>query len=89
MSKIYIELFISSFGVYKETPVDVSVTKGALNLPNYVTRLVKDNWTMEVFDLQLFKGPYAPSKEKLMIALQLAMQCVTNPPSNGHSRLLE
>ncbi len=88
MSKIFIELFISSFGVYKETPVDVSATEGALNLPNYVAGIIKDNWTMKVFDLKLFKGPYAPSKEKLMIALQLAMQCVTNPPSNGHSILL-
>jgi hypothetical protein len=88
MFKMCTKLFISSFGVYKEMPVDVNATKGALNLPNYVTRIVKDNWTMEVFDLELFKGPYAPSKEKLMIALQLAMQCVTNPPSNGHSILL-
>jgi hypothetical protein len=89
MSKNFIKLFISSFGVYKETPVDVSATEGDLNLPNYVARIVKDNWTMEVFDLKLFKGPYAPSKEKLMTALQLAMQCVTDPPSNGPSRLLE
>ncbi len=35
---------------------------------------------MEVYDLKLLKGPYAPSKEELMTALQLAMQCVTNPP---------
>jgi hypothetical protein len=44
---------------------------------------------MEVFDLELLKGPYAPSKKELMTALQLAMWCVTNPPSDGPSRLLE
>jgi hypothetical protein len=60
--------------------VDVSATKGVLDLPNYVARIIKDNWTMEVYDLKLLKGPYAPSKEELMTALQLAMQCVTNPP---------
>jgi hypothetical protein len=89
MFKIYMELFISSFGVYRETLVDVSVIEGVLDLPNYVARIVKDNWTMEVYDLKLFKGPYAPSKEELITALQLAMRCVTNPPSNGLSRLLE
>jgi hypothetical protein len=44
---------------------------------------------MEVFDLELLKGPYAPLKEELMTALQLEMRCVTNPPSDGPSRLLE
>ncbi len=89
MSKICTELFISSFSVYREMPTDVSATKGVLDLPNYVTGIVKDNWTMEVFDLELLKGPCAPSKEELMTALQLAMRCVTNPPFDGPSRLLE
>jgi hypothetical protein len=44
---------------------------------------------MEVFDLQVLKGPYAPLEKELMIALQLAMWCVTNPPFDGPSRLLE
>ncbi len=83
------EFFISSFSVYRETPVDDSITKSVLDLPNYVARIVKDNWTMEVYDLKLLKGPYAPLKEELMTTLQLAMRCVTNPPSNGPSRLLE
>ncbi len=83
------EFFISSFGVYRETPVDVTVTESVLDLPNYVTRIVNDNWTMEVYDLKLFKGPYAPSKEELMTTLQSTMRCVTNPPSNGPSRLFE
>jgi len=43
MSKLYTELFISSFSVYRETPTDVNATKGVLNLPNYVARIIKDN----------------------------------------------
>ncbi len=43
MSKIYTELFISSFNVYREMPADVNATKGVLNLPNYVARIIKDN----------------------------------------------
>jgi hypothetical protein len=89
MSQICTKLFISSFGVYKEMPTDVSAIEGALDLLDYVVGIVKDNWTMEVFDLELLKGPYAPSKEELMTTLQLAMWCVTNPPSNGPLRRLE
>jgi len=43
MSKIYTELFISSFNVYREMPAHVNATKGVLNLPNYVARIIKDN----------------------------------------------
>jgi hypothetical protein len=89
MSKIFTELFIFSFSVYREMPADVSATEGVLDLTDYVARIVKDNWTMEVFDLELLKGPCAQSEEELMIALQLAMWCVTNPPSNGPLRLLK
>ncbi len=35
---------------------------------------------MEVFDLELIKGPYAPLEKDIMIALQLAMRCVDKPP---------
>jgi hypothetical protein len=65
-----------------KAPADVSATEGALDLPDYVAGIVKENWTAEVFDLELLKGPYAPSEEELMTALQLAMRCVTNPPSD-------
>jgi hypothetical protein len=89
MSKICIELFISSFIVYREMPTDVNVIEGVLDLPDYVTWIVKDNWTMEVFGLELLKGPCAPSEEELMTTLQLVMRCVTNPPYDGPSRLFE
>jgi len=65
MFKIYMELFISSFGVYRETLVDVSVTEGVLDLPNYVARIVKDNWTMEVYDPKLLKGHMHHQKRSL------------------------
>jgi hypothetical protein len=48
MSQICTKFFISSFGVYKEMPTDVSAIEGALDLLDYVAGIVKDNWTMEV-----------------------------------------
>jgi len=59
----------------------VSTTDGALDLPDYVAGIVKENWTAEVFDLELMKGAAAPTEEELMTALQLAMRCVSPPPS--------
>jgi hypothetical protein len=47
-----------------------------------VAEVVKENWTAEVFDLELMKGPAAPSEEELMTALQLAMRCVTPAPAS-------
>lgn len=59
----------------------MSTTDGALDLPDYVAGIVKENWTAEVFDLELMKGAAAPTEEELMTALQLAMRCVSPPPS--------
>jgi hypothetical protein len=39
-------------------PIDVNATESALDLPDYVAGIVKDNCKMEVFDLELLKGPY-------------------------------
>jgi hypothetical protein len=44
-------------------PTNVGTIEGALNLPNCVA------WIAKVFDLELLKGPYAPSEEELMTAL--------------------
>lgn len=59
----------------------MSTTEGALDLPDYVAGIVKENWTAEVFDLELMKGPSAPTEEELMTVLQLAMRCVSSSPS--------
>lgn len=64
-----------------KAPQDVSTTDGALDLPDYVAGIVKENWTAEVFDLELMKGAAAPTEEELMTALQLAMRCVSPLPS--------
>jgi hypothetical protein len=63
----------------------VSTTEGALDLPDYVAGIVKENWTAEVFDVELMKGSNAPSEEELMTALQLAMRCVSPPPERFQS----
>ncbi|KAG0580177.1 hypothetical protein KC19_4G154000 [Ceratodon purpureus] len=65
-----------------KAPQDVSSTDGALDLPDYVASIVKENWTAEVFDVELMKGSNAPSEEELMTALQLAMRCVSPPPAD-------
>ncbi|CAM6047590.1 unnamed protein product [Sphagnum compactum] len=65
-----------------KAPGDVTAREGAVDLPDYVAEVVKENWTAEVFDLELMKGPAAPSEEELMTALQLAMQCVTPAPAS-------
>lgn len=64
-----------------KAPQDVSTTDGAIDLPDYVAGIVKENWTAEVFDLELMKGAAAPTEEELMTALQLAMRCVSPAPS--------
>ncbi|CAK9230262.1 unnamed protein product [Sphagnum troendelagicum] len=65
-----------------KAPGDVTAREGAVDLPDYVAEVVKENWTAEVFDLELMKGPAAPSEEELMTALQLAMRCVTPAPAS-------
>ncbi len=75
-------VYVVGRGGLGKAPADVSATEGALDLPDYVAGIVKENWTAEVFDVELLKGPNAPSEEELMTALQLAMRCVTNPPSD-------
>jgi hypothetical protein len=45
MSKICNEIFISSFGVYREILADVSATEGVLDLPDYIVGIVNDNWS--------------------------------------------
>jgi hypothetical protein len=69
-------------GIAGKAPGDVTAREGAVDLPDYVAEVVKENWTAEVFDLELMKGPAAPSEEELMTALQLAMRCVTPAPAS-------
>eukprot|EP00250_Pteridium_aquilinum_P015011 c22326_g1_i2 orf=415-2790(-) len=53
--------------------------EGTLDLPEWVASIVKQQWTQEVFDLELMKGR-APGDEELINTLQLAMTCVKLAP---------
>ncbi|KAJ7527203.1 hypothetical protein O6H91_16G042000 [Diphasiastrum complanatum] len=55
---------------------------GAVDLPHWVTCVVKEEWTSEVFDVELMKGDAAPSEEELVEVLQLALCCVASVPSS-------
>ncbi|KAI5068329.1 hypothetical protein GOP47_0017152 [Adiantum capillus-veneris] len=50
-----------------------------MDLPDWVASIVKQEWTQEVFDIELMKGR-APGDEELINTLQLAMNCVTLAP---------
>lgn len=56
-----------------------SATETGMDLPDWVASIVKQQWTHEVFDLELMKGR-APGDEELINTLQLAMTCVKLPP---------
>jgi hypothetical protein len=64
-----------------KAPADVTAREGAADLPDYVAEGAKENWTAEVFDLELMKGAAAPSEGELMTTLQLAMRCVASAPA--------
>lgn len=53
--------------------------EGTLDLPEWVASIVKQQWTQEVFDVELMKGR-APGDEELINTLQLAMTCVKLAP---------
>lgn len=76
----------NSSSIWLETagkaPADVTAREGAADLPDYVAEIAKENWTAEVFDLELMKGAAAPSEEELMTTLQLAMRCVASAPAS-------
>ncbi|MCO5550970.1 hypothetical protein L7F22_004465 [Adiantum nelumboides] len=53
--------------------------EATMDLPEWVASIVKQEWTQEVFDLELMKGR-APGDEELINTLQLAMHCVKLAP---------
>jgi hypothetical protein len=72
-SSIWLLCMVETAG---KAPADVA------DLPDYVAEVAKENWTTEVFDLELMKGAAAPSEEELMTTLQLAMRCVASAPAS-------
>ncbi|XP_071686433.1 uncharacterized protein [Rutidosis leptorrhynchoides] len=51
-----------------------------LDLPQWVASIVKEEWTNEVFDLELMKDPANVGGDELLTTLKLAMHCVDPTP---------
>lgn len=51
-----------------------------LDLPQWVASIVKEEWTNEVFDLQLMGDPANVGGDELLGTLKLAMHCVDPTP---------
>jgi serine/threonine protein kinase len=95
---------VYSFGVVLlelltgKSPADAAAGGGehtaGLELPEWVASIVKEEWTNEIFDLELMRGgsssvgsgsgsggAHGPSEDELISTLQLAMNCVAPSPS--------
>ena len=62
-----------------KSPAD---TTNGMDLPQWVGSIVKEEWTSEVFDLELMRdAATGPEGNELMDTLKLALQCVEASPS--------
>ncbi|KDP29449.1 hypothetical protein JCGZ_18370 [Jatropha curcas] len=51
---------------------------GVVDLPRWVQSVVREEWTAEVFDLELMR--YKDIEEEMVALLQIAMTCTSPPP---------
>ncbi|KAF0889873.1 hypothetical protein E2562_033849 [Oryza meyeriana var. granulata] len=57
-------------------------TTNGMDLPQWVASIVKEEWTSEVFDLELMRdGDTGPAADELVDTLKLALHCVDQSPS--------
>ncbi|KAK1647562.1 hypothetical protein QYE76_065367 [Lolium multiflorum] len=57
-------------------------TTNGMDLPQWVASIVKEEWTSEVFDVELMRdAATGPDGDELMDTLKLALQCVDPSPS--------
>ena len=62
-----------------KTPAE---STNGMDLPQWVASIVKEEWTSEVFDLELMRDAAAgPVGDELMDTLKLALHCVDQAPS--------
>ncbi|KAL2317559.1 hypothetical protein Fmac_031435 [Flemingia macrophylla] len=72
---------VYSFGVLLlelltgKTPLGYPGYEDVVDLPRWVRSVVREEWTAEVFDEELLRGPYF--EEEMVQMLQIALACVT------------
>lgn len=64
-----------------KAPGEPMTADNGMDLPEWVASIVKEEWTNEVFDLELMKEA-SNSGDELLNTLQLAMHCVDPNPSS-------
>ena len=79
----------NSFGVLLlelltgKAPTHALLNEEGVDLPRWVQSVVREEWSSEVFDIELLR--YQNSEEEMVQLLQLAVDCVVPYPDNRPS----
>ncbi|KAH9314669.1 hypothetical protein KI387_023296, partial [Taxus chinensis] len=72
---------VYSFGVMLlELLTGKQVENSGLDLPRWVHSVVREEWTVEVFDKSMVEGGSHASEDRMVALLQIAVNCVSNNP---------